>query len=84
MLLGIGLNFVFCGFGVGIVIGLIVVDMLVVDGDIGSILFGVGNDSLVFGIVCVMGCYDGGMGIDLFCFMVLGLVMLVGIVIGFE
>ncbi|WP_380784337.1 autotransporter outer membrane beta-barrel domain-containing protein [Sphingomonas sp. R86520] len=83
-LAGTGLNVALGGFAIGAVTGSDAAETLSVDGDIGMVSLGAGNDELALGTTRAAGLYAGGAGTDLLRFMANAPVTLAGTATGFE
>ena len=83
-LAGTGLNVALAGNRIGAVTGTDAAEQLRVDGDIGSVSLGAGNDTLALGTTNAAGRYDGGAGNDTLRFTANAPVVLSGLATGFE
>ena len=83
-LAGTGLNVALGGFTVGTVTGSDAAETLSVDGDVGMVSLGAGNDELALGTTRAAGLYAGGAGSDLLRFTANAPVTLAGSATGFE
>ena len=83
-LAGTGLNLALRGFTIGSVTGSDAAEALSVDGDVGMVSLGAGNDELALGTTRAAGVYMGGAGTDLLRFTANAPVTLAGSATGFE
>lgn len=72
------------GYAVGQITATGPATQLTLDGDVGSILLGAGNDTLAIGAATLAGRYDGGLGTDTLRLTNTGAVTLTGGATGFE
>ena len=83
-LAGTGLDVALGGFTIGTVTGSDAAETLSVDGDVGMVSLGAGNDELALGTTRATGLYMGGTGADLLRFTANAPVTLAGTATGFE
>ncbi len=83
-LAGTGLDAALGGFTIGTVTGSDAAETLSVDGDVGAVSLGAGNDELTLGTMRATGLYMGGTGADLLRFTANAPVTLAGTATGFE
>ncbi len=83
-LTGTSLSLGLGGYTVGQITATGAATQVTVDGDVGAVQFGAGNDTLVIGAAALAGRYDGGLGTDTLRLTNTGAVMLSGTATGFE
>lgn len=83
-LAGTGMDAALGGFTIGTVTGSDAAETLSVDGDVGMVSLGAGNDELALGTTRATGLYMGGTGADLLRFTANAPVTLTGTATGFE
>ena len=83
-LAGTGLDARLAGFTVGRIDGSAAAERVTLDGDVGAVSLGAGDDVLSLGATTAAGRYDGGPGSDLLRFTAPGAITLTGTVAGFE
>lgn len=81
---GTGLTLSLGGYSVGQIVASGPTTQLTLDGDVGSVQLGAGNDTLAVGARTLAGRYDGGAGTDTVRLTNAGAVTLAGSVSGFE